>query len=151
MAVYMQATRRNRTTLVIAVVVSLIVGGAIGYLVGHQSSTSAADIVAEAQSKAEDAATALERLPIEYEQAVTNASGESTTTINEAIDDAAALLAAGYAAAPWLGPTARGAPDQAFERLRGDVGAAASTATFQDHVRDAVAAIGVAFNLPSST
>jgi hypothetical protein len=146
MAVYMQGSRRHRITALVGVA-CLIVGGGIGYLIGHSGATSAADVVATARSKGEDAATALQRLPIEYEQAFTNASGESTTTITDAIDDAATLLATAYAASPWLGPTLHKAPDAAIAVLRQDVKDGATPDNFEQHINDAVASIGDVFNL----
>jgi hypothetical protein len=148
MAVYMQGSRRHRITALVGAA-CLIVGGGIGYLVGHSGATSAAEVVAAARSKGEDAATALQRLPIEYEQAVTNASGESTTTITDAIDDAATLLAAAYASAPWLSPALHKAPDAAIEVIRQDVHNSASPDTFAQHINDAVTAIGDVFDLQS--
>jgi hypothetical protein len=142
----MQGSRRHRITAVVGAA-SLLVGGGIGYLIGHSGATSASDVVASARSKGEDAATALQRLPIEYEQAVTNASGESTTTITDAIDDAATLLAAAYAAAPWLGPALHKAPDAAIEVVRQDVRNAAPPDTFAQHIDAAVTAIGDAFDV----
>jgi hypothetical protein len=146
MAVYMQGSRRHRITALVGAA-CLIVGGGIGYLVGHSGATSAADVVATARSKGEDAATALQRLPIEYQQAVANSSGESATTITDAIDEAAGLLADAYTAAPWLGPALRKAPDAAVAVVRQDVSNAAPPDTFEQHINDAVAAIGDAFNL----
>jgi hypothetical protein len=146
MAVYMQGSRRHRITALVGAG-CLIVGGGIGYLVGHSGSTSTGDVVAAARSKGEDAATALQRLPIEYQQAVTNASGESTTTITDAIDEAAALLADAYDASPWLGPALHKAPDAAIDVVRQDVLDAAPADTFEQHINDAVTAIGEVFNL----
>jgi hypothetical protein len=142
----MQGSRRHRISALVGAA-CLIVGGGVGYLIGNSGASSAADVVATARSKGEDAATALQRLPIEYEQAVTNASGESTTTITDAIDDAETLLGAAYAAAPWLSPALHKAPDAAIAVLRQDVQSSAPPDTFEQHINDAVTAIGDVFNL----
>jgi len=87
MAVYMQGSRR-RWVIVAVGVVALLVGIGIGYVIGNNTAKTSADVVAESRSKGEDAATALQRLPIEYEQAV-SASGESSATITGATTPAA--------------------------------------------------------------
>ena len=150
MAVYMQGSRRHRVTAIVGAA-TLLIGFGTGYLVGHGSSTSLSDVVSTARSKGEDAATAVQRLPIEYNQAVASSSGESSTTITQAIDEAASLLDDAYAAAPWLGPELRQPPLDAIEVLRQDVGSKAPVDAFAQHVTDAVAAIQNAFNLPPST
>jgi hypothetical protein len=149
MAVYMQGSRRHRITVAVGAA-TLVIGFGIGYLVGHGGATSAGDVAAAARSKGEDAATALQRLPIEYEQAVASSSGESATTITEAIDQAASLLDDAFAAAPWMGPAMRQPSLDATETLRQDVAAKAPPETFSKHVTDAVSAIETAFNLPAS-
>lgn len=149
MAVYMQGSRRHRITAAVGAA-TLLIGFGIGYLVGQGGATSASDVAAAARSKGEDAATALQRLPIEYEQAVASSSGESSTTITKAIDEAASLLDDAYAAAPWLGPALRQPALDAIEVLRQDVVAKAPIHTFAQHVTDAVNAISAAFNFPTS-
>ncbi len=149
MAVYMQGSRRHRVTAIVGAA-TLLIGFGIGYLVGHGSSTSVSEVVSTAQSKGEDAATALQRLPIEYNQAIVSSSGESTTTITQAIDEAASLLNGAYAAAPWLGPELRQPTLDAIEVLRQDVAAKAPIHAFAQHVTDAVTPIQKAFNLPPS-
>jgi len=149
MAVYMQGSRRRWVTVAIAVV-ALVIGVGIGYLVGRGTATTADDVVAESRSKGEDAATALQRLPIEYQQAVTNASGESSTTISQALDEAMSLLTQAYAASPWLGDALRQPPVEAIGRLKADVTAQVTADVFEQDVGRAVDAIGTAFNLDAS-
>jgi hypothetical protein len=146
MAMYIESKARRRTVILVAVL-SLLVGGIAGYVVGSGSATSAGDVAATARTKGADAATALARLPIEYEQAVKASSGESSNTILEAIDNASSLLDDAYRAAPWLGPTLRQSPTDDVEALRADVRAGASAPQFQHDVDAAAAAIGIAFNL----
>ena len=149
MAVYMQGSRRRWVTVAIGAV-ALLIGVGIGYLVGRGTATTADDVVAESRSKGEDAATALQRLPIEYEQAVTNASGESSATITEALDEATTLLTEAYAASPWLGAALRQPPDAAIGRLKADVTAKVAADVFEQDVTAAVDAINTAFNLEVS-
>ena len=149
MAVYMQGSRRHRVTVIVGAA-TLLIGFGVGYLVGHGGSTSASEVVSTARSKGEDAATALQRLPIEYNQVVDSTSGESSATITQAIDEAASLLDDAFAVAPWLGPELRQPAVDAIEVLRRDVAAKAPVHTFAQHVTDTVTAIRKAFNLPPS-
>jgi hypothetical protein len=146
MAVYMRG--RTRRWLPAAVgAIGLVLGGGVGYAVGHSGTVTTADVLASARDKGEDASDALQRLPIEYEQALTNRAGESSTTMLEALDAAGSLLSDAFAAAPWLGPAQRQPCDAAIEALRGDVRTAASAETFEQHVDEAVAAIDSTFGV----
>jgi len=148
MAVYMQGSRR-RWVLMAVGVVALLVGIGIGYLIGNNTATTSADVIADSRSKGEDAATALQRLPIEYEQAV-SASGESSATITGALDEATGLLNDAYAASPWLGATSRQPPLDAIALLKADVASKVAPDVFQHDVDQAVAAIDAAFGIESA-
>jgi hypothetical protein len=119
-------------------------------VIGNNTAKTSADVVAESRSKGEDAATALQRLPIEYEQAV-SASGESSATITGAIDEATGLLNDAYAASPWLGAALRQPPLAAIALLKADVASKVAPDVFQHDVDQAVAAIDAAFGIDSST
>lgn len=149
MAVYMQGSRRRWISVAVGVV-ALLIGVGIGYLVGRGTATTADDVVTESRTKGEDAATALQRLPIEYEQALTNASGESPTTVTDALDDATSLLTEAYAASPWLPDALRQPPVQAIGRLKADVTTQVAADVFAQDVAQAVDAIGTAFNFEAA-
>src|SRR4051812_24576089 len=149
MAVYMQGSRRGWGTVAVRAV-AVLIGGGMGYPIRQRTATTADDVAAESRSKGEDAATALQRLPIEYEQAITNASGESSTTITQALDEATSLLAEAYAASPWLSAALRQPPDEAIGRLKADVTAQVTADLFEQDVAAAVDAINTAFNLDES-
>jgi len=148
MAVYMEGSRRRWVPIVVGTV-CLLVGGGIGYVIGSSTATTAGDVVATSRSKGEDAATALQRLPIEYQQAI-GASGESATTITDALDEAKALLNDAYSASPWLGAALRQPPVDAIDRLKADVASKVSADAFQQDIDKAVAAIGAVFDLDAS-
>ena len=63
MALYIPASRRRRNALLMAAA-ALVIGLALGYLVGKAGQPSFAGEVRSAQHKADDLATQLERLPI---------------------------------------------------------------------------------------
>ena len=69
MALDVSAGRRTRRT-VIAAVAALVVGLGIGWAVGRQQVPSIQDRVVSVRSSAADVATGIERLDIEYEQAI---------------------------------------------------------------------------------
>jgi len=147
MAVYMQGSRRRWVTVAVGVV-ALLIGIGIGYVIGNGTATTSADVVAESRSKGEDAATALQRLPIEYEQAV-SATGESATTITDALDEATSLLNDAYAVSPWLSAALRQPPLAAIALLKADVASKVTPDVFQHDVDKAVAAIDTAFGVDS--
>ncbi len=76
MARYIPIARRRRNAALVAVA-ALFVGIALGWLVGKQSAPSVSSAVHDAQQQAADIAVQLQRLPIEYQQAI-NGSGEDT-------------------------------------------------------------------------
>ena len=146
MALYVPAGARRRR-LVIGVIAGVILGLAIGFVVGRTSSPGLADDVAEVQALAIDATTALQRTPIEYEQAVAGAGGESTETITGALDRAQRQLDDAFAEAIWLPDDAPTATEQAFEDLAALVLDGASTAEFEQAVDDLVSQIDTTFGI----
>jgi len=148
MAVYMHGSRRRWVTVAVGVV-ALLIGIGIGYVIGSDTATTSADVVAKSRSKGEDAATALQRLPIEYEQAVAS-SGESSATIDGALDEASGLLNDAYNVSPWLSAALRKPPLDAIALLKADVAKKVAPEIFQQDVDQAVTAIDTAFGINSS-
>lgn len=144
MALYVPAGARRRR-LVLALVGGLVVGLVIGFLLGRVTSPGLSDDVAEVQSLALDATTALQRIPIEYEQSVAGQGGESTDTISAAIDSAQGQLDDAYAGALWLADDASVTTDASFDALRALVDQKASTAEFQSATDALVAQIEATF------
>ena len=133
MALYVPAGARRRR-LVLVAVVALAVGLAVGYVAGRASSPGLADDVAEVQDLAADAATALQRIPIEYEQAVVDEGGESTDTIRSALESAELQLDDAYAEAIWLTDGTRDITDPAFGALQRLVEDRVEASDFEDAV-----------------
>jgi hypothetical protein len=79
MSLYRQPTRLRAPVLAGAVVGALLVGGAIGYAIGHSNTKepSAADVVARLHSGLRPVGDALQLLPTEYPQAARGAGNES--------------------------------------------------------------------------
>lgn len=140
MALYVPAgSRRRRLALVAAA--GLLVGLLAGFALGRSTAETVADRIEAVQDKAAAAATALERIPIEYEQALAGSGGESVATVSEAVDRARAQLAEVYAKAPWLGPQARAEPDAAVDAVGRAVTDRVPLAELEALIAEAVAAI----------
>src|SRR4051794_13452612 len=110
MAIYVPPSTRRRR-LVLLVGLGLVVGLVAGFGLGRATSSGIDDAVSKVQSRASDAATTLQRLPIEYGQAVTGSGGESTRTITEAIARARSELDRAWADARWFGSASRAPVD----------------------------------------
>jgi hypothetical protein len=149
-AIYVPPSTRRRR-LVLLVVLGLAVGLAAGFGIGRATSSGVDDAVSAVQGKAADAATALQRLPIEYEQAVEGAGGESTGTVTEAIDRARSELDEAWGDASWFGPAAREPVDSAVDALDHFVAGHATSGEFSAAVDAAVAAIERAFGISVGT
>jgi hypothetical protein len=149
-AIYVPPSTRRRRLVVMAAG-TLVVGLAIGFGVGRATSSGVDDAVANVRSQAADAATALQRLPIEYEQAVADQGGESPQTITGAIENARAQLDAAFDDATWFGPAARQPTDEALDALVRAVRERASPAEFEADIDRAVAVIRSTFGETGTT
>ena len=148
MAVYVPAGARHRR-LVLSVIAALIVGLAVGVVTGRATSPGLADEVADVQELAVDAATAFERIPIEYEQLLAGGEGESTDTVQDAIDAAEDQLKATYSEAIWLGSDAASETDAAVDELTTVFRDGGSAQDFAAAVDGVVAAIEERFAVRS--
>jgi hypothetical protein len=133
MALYVPAGARRRR-LVLGMVLALVVGLGIGYVAGRATSPGLADEVTDVQDLARDAATALQRIPIEYEQALAGEGGESTSTITGAIDRAERQLGDAYAEAIWLRDDASSITARGFELLAGLVDDGVDAGAFESAI-----------------
>lgn len=146
MALYVPAGARTRR-LVLVGVAALVVGLLLGYLVGRASSPGLPDEVAAVQDLAADAATALERLPIEYEQLLAGEGGESTDTLIDAIERARTQLDIAYTAAIWLPDDSSAATDVTFDGLVVAVEDSIPADAFASGIAEAVGQIESAFGI----
>ena len=144
MAIYVPPSTKRRR-LVLLVVAGLVVGLALGFAIGRSTARSVDDAVSEVRDHATDAGVGLQRLPIEYEQAVEGAAGESTRTITEAITRSRADLEEAWDGATWAGRGARRPVDDALDALDRAVADRASAGDFEAAVGRAVDAIEAAF------
>ncbi|MSO86195.1 MAG: hypothetical protein EXQ71_01585 [Acidimicrobiia bacterium] len=148
MALYVSAGTRRRRVLVIAGA-ALVVGLALGYVAGGAGSPSLSGEVQAVQARAAQATTALERLPIEYEQSLAGVGGESTGTIVDALDRAGAKLDEAYGAAIWLPEGASATTDAALADLAAAAAAGTPVADFAQGVTSLAEQIALTFALPA--
>jgi hypothetical protein len=145
LAIYVPDSTRRRRLVVIAVA-CLVAGLVVGALAGRATAPGVDDAVARAKDHAEAAVTALQRLPIEYEQALAG-EGEDTATITSAVDSARDDFDAAYEEIDLLGPSAREGVDGYLDQLGQAVADTAPLEEFQAVLGDAVAAIQELFGL----
>jgi hypothetical protein len=146
LAIYVPDSTRRRRVIAIAGA-CLILGLAVGGVLGRATSSGVDDSVKQVHARAEDAATALERLPIEYEQAVAGSGGESTATITDALRRARATLDAAYGAIDIFGPASRAATDAALDAVTRAAADQVPLAEFEAVIAEAAAAVRATFGL----
>jgi hypothetical protein len=108
MALYVSAGTRRRRAVVTAVVTG-VVALALGWLVGRQQVPSIDERVASVHADANDVATGIERLDIEYEQVLTGAGDTVEAGVVAPLAGLREALIDAMDRAPWLAPSQRGA------------------------------------------
>lgn len=146
MAIYVPDSTRRRRLLIIAGA-CLVVGLVVGAALGRATASGVDDSVARVRDHAEDAITALQRLPIEYEQALADEGGEDTATITGALQRARAELDQAYDEIEVFGPAARQVTGEHFDTLTDDVSRQVPNDAFETAIEDAVTTIRAAFGL----
>ena len=116
MALYISAGRRSRRTLAIALGAA-IVGLVVGWAIGRQQVPSITERVRAVQQDAERAATALERLGIEYEQVLAG-TDDLNTSVLQPLDELRTDLQSTMDQAPWLSAQTRATLLDAVSQVR---------------------------------
>lgn len=116
MALYVSASKRFRRVLMIAIGVA-IVAFVLGWLIGRQQVPSIDARVADVKEAAENTATGLERLDIEYEQ-VLDGTDDLDTSVLTPLDDLRGELQGTMDQAPWLTTAMRAAMLDALAQAR---------------------------------
>lgn len=148
MAIYVPDSTRRRRLIVIAgacLVVGLLAGGALG----RATSPGADDAVAEVRERGRETVTALQRLPIEYEQAVAGEGGEDAATMTSAVDRARATLDEAFAVLEVFGPASRAAADDALDALQESIDDGVPPSEFDAAIEAAIAVVRATFGLTS--
>jgi len=148
LAIYVPDSTRRRRLIGIAgacLVVGLLVGGALG----RATSPGADDAVAEVKERGRETVTALQRLPIEYEQAVAGEGGEDAATMTSAVDRARATLDDAFAVLEVFGPASRAAADDALDALQESIDEGVPPSEFDAAIEAAIAVVRATFGLTS--
>ena len=143
MARYIPIARRRRNAA-LAAVAALFVGIVLGWLVGKQSAPSVSSAVHDAQQQAADIAVQLQRLPIEYQQAI-DGGGE------DSIQAGVIAPLTDIQAAPWIAPAARASAQDAIAEVRQAALDKVSADEFQTAVNNAADEIRSAFGLEATS
>jgi hypothetical protein len=146
MALYIPASRRRRNALLLALA-ALVVGLALGYLVGKAGEPSFAGDVRSAQHTADDLATQLERLPIEYEQGLSGKGDSIEEGTLVPLDDAQKGAANLFDGAPWITAKARATTLDAIAEAKVAAEAKVSAAAFEQKANAAAAALRQTFGV----
>ena len=152
MALYVSSARRLRRTILIASVAALV-ALVLGWAVGRQQVPSIDERVADVQERAADLATNLERLDIEYEQAIGSAGSEAagTDTVEAGVvaplDDLRVELQSVMDDAPWLGSPQRAALLDALAGVRSSAVDGEPAGSFADAAATAATLIRATFGI----
>ena len=131
MALYISSGRRTRRTVVVAIVAAGLAFLA-GWVFGRQQVPSVTSQVASAQSQAEEIAIGIERLDIEYEQAITSGGGDSVAAgVIAPLDELRGALQSAMDDAPWLAPADRADLLDSLASVRSAANAGVSLEEFQ--------------------
>lgn len=151
MARYIPISRRRRNAALVAGA-ALLVGIVLGWLVGKQSAPSVSSAVHDAQQQAADIAVQLQRLPIEYQQAIDGGGEDSIQAgVVAPLDDIQASATNAFDDAPWIASATRANAQDAIAQVRQDALDKVSADEFETAVNDAADAIRSAFGLEDTS
>ena len=145
MALYVSASRRFRRVLFIAVGVAIVAFG-LGWLIGRQQVPSIDHRVEQVRTAADNAATGLERLDIEYEQ-VLDGTDDLDTSVLTPLDDLRSDLQDTMDRAPWLTTDMRAAMLDALAQVRQDAADRVPLDDFSTAVENAVDVVRSTFGI----
>jgi hypothetical protein len=148
---YIPIARRRRNAALVAVA-ALFLGIVLGWLVGKQSAPSVSSAVRDAQQKAADIAVQLERLPIEYQQAIDGGGEDSIQAgVIAPLNDIQASATNAFDDAPWISAKARAGAQDAIAEVRQAASDKVSADEFETAVNAAADAIRSAFGIEASS
>jgi len=148
---YIPVSRRRRNAALVAGA-ALLVGIVLGWLVGKQSAPSVSSAVHDAQQQAADIAVQLQRLPIEYQQAIDGGGEDSIQAgVVAPLDDIQASATNAFDDAPWIASARRANAQDAIAQVRQDALDKVSADEFETAVNDAADAIRSAFGLEATS
>ena len=145
MALYVSRATRLRRTL-IAVAIAAIVAFAAGLLIGRSLTASVSDRVASTRTAADDIATGIERLDIEYQQ-VLDGTDSLQTAVLTPLDDLRHELQSAMDRAPWLQSDQRATMLDAIAQVASAAQAGEPIEAFTSRLGAAATAVRSAFGV----
>jgi hypothetical protein len=144
MAVYAGQAKRKRATYLIAAA-TLVAGLVLGILIGRATAPTIEDKVADGRAGGRELVTALQVLPLEYQQA--QSGSEGTALIGDTVDRSVANLDGALDGAPWLGPAQRRLATQAVQSVKSAATQKVAAAQFKSTVDQASSQIAQVFGI----
>jgi hypothetical protein len=140
MALYIPPARRRRR-LVLVSAATLLIGLVVGVLVGRATTTSTAERITEVRTEANDIATRLQALSIEYEQALTGKGDTVQGGVLAALDGIDRDTARAVNTASWLTAANRTEVENALNQVRASAEAKVDAQSFADQLAEAASVI----------
>ena len=135
MALYISAGRRRRR-IIISAAVALVLGLAVGLLVGRAMVTTPREQADSVVATGRDLATRVDALTIEYEQVIAGRGDSVAKGVTEPLVGIERDLRAVLAKAPWLGAEARTVLLAKLGELRAEAASGMSAARFASSTAD---------------
>jgi len=140
MALYVSAARRTRR-IIVAATATLVVGLGVGYAVGREQVPSIEDRVVAVRTDAADIATGIERLDIEYEQAIGGSGDSISAGVLSPLAEDRTKLQELLDTAPWVTSADRAAMLDGLAALEAAATDRADLETFRTRANEAGATI----------
>lgn len=134
-------------TVAIALV-ALVLGLALGLVIGHGTATSIDDQIAAGRDHGRDLVTGLRVLPLEYGQALAGSS--ESTLIEDTVKRATAQLSGALDSAPWLSPAQRRSASEAVQAVQAAARNKVPAGRFETIVARSTATLQSVFGLSAS-
>lgn len=135
MALYISAGRRRRRVIITAAL-ALVLGLAVGLLLGRAMVTSPREQADSVAATGRDLATRVDALTIEYEQVIAGRGDSVAKGVTEPLVGIERDLRAVLAKAPWLGAEARTVLLAKLGELRAEAASGMSAARFASSTAD---------------
>lgn len=143
MALYVSVGSRRRRAIIAAIVAALLAFG-VGLLIGRQQVPSIDQRVDEVSTSADDIATGIERLDIEYEQVL--AGGDTAQGgVLDPLHDLRVDLISTLDDAPWIGTSTRSTLLDQLAEIESEVKAGASLDEVRVSLDEAASGVRAAF------
>jgi len=150
MALYVSAGARRRRAIIAALVTGLI-ALALGWVIGRQQVPSIGERVTQVQADANDIATGIERLDIEYEQVLTGTGDTVDAGVIAPLDGLRDQLIDTMDRAPWLAQAQRSALLDQLAEIEASAKRSVPLADFRTLLIDAGASVRATFGVAATS